>query len=120
MSSSKNIFLPSQGQLFDQQNGNMTSAMNPKSVSSTTTRLVAPRPFYRSQITPEPFDYTNNTRREADQLQYIQNFPQRRLSVNQINGKITFTRSYLIDLSIFQNSHVHVYSSGLFVNDKSK
>ena len=107
-SSSKNIFLPSQGQLFDQQNGILTSTMNPN--SSSTTRLVAPRPFYRSQITPDPFDYSNNTRREADQLQYIQNFPQRRLSVNQINGKIKSISSH----SLFFCPRC------LFANDKLK
>jgi hypothetical protein len=88
--SSKNIFTQSQGQLFDQQNGIVTPKMNLGRHSpgpSSTTRIVAPRPFYRSQITPDPFDYSNNSRRQADRQQYLQNQLQRRSSAHQINGK---------------------------------
>ncbi|CAF4332454.1 unnamed protein product, partial [Rotaria magnacalcarata] len=53
------------------------------SSSSTTTRIVGPRPFYRSRVTPDPFDYTNNDRQEND---YQENVSQRRYSVNQINA----------------------------------
>jgi hypothetical protein len=90
MSSSKNIFIPSQGQLFNQKNSILTPIMNTGRHSpspSSTTRIITPRPFYRSQITPDPFDYSNNSRRQADQQQYIQNQPQRRYSAHQINGK---------------------------------
>ena len=101
-SSSKNIFPPNQGQLFDQQNGIMTPPLvkSPSITTTTATRLVAPRPFYRSQITPDPFDYSNTSRREADQLQYVQNTPQRRFSVNQINGK---TKNILCILHTYDN-----------------
>jgi hypothetical protein len=91
--SSKNIFTQKQGQLFDQQNGILTPPMNigrhspGPSSSPSTTRIFAPRPFYRSQVTPDPFDYSNNTRRQADQQQYVQDTPQRRYSAHQINGK---------------------------------
>jgi len=89
-SSSKNIFTQSQGHLFDQQNGTLTPTMDLGRHSpgpSSTTRIIAPRPFYRSQVTPDPFDYSNNSRRQADQQQYVQNQPQRRYSAHQIDGK---------------------------------
>lgn len=54
---------------------------------SSKTRIVGPKPFYRSQVTPDPFDYTNNNRRENDYQQYLPNQSQRRYSVNQLNGK---------------------------------
>ncbi len=54
---------------------------------SSTTRIIAPRPFYRSQVTPDPFDYSNNSRRQADQQQYVQSPLQRRYSAHQINSK---------------------------------
>jgi hypothetical protein len=88
--SSKNIFTQNQGPLFDQKNGILNPTMNIGRHSpgpSSTTRILAPRPFYRSQVTPDPFDYSNNTRRQADQQQYVQNSPQRRYSAHQINGK---------------------------------
>jgi hypothetical protein len=91
--SSKNIFTQNQGQLFHQQNGILTPIMNIGRQSpgpSSTTRLIAPRPFYRSQVTPDPFDYSNNSRRQADQQQYVENPLQRRYSVQQINGKFSF------------------------------
>jgi hypothetical protein len=90
--SSKRPFVQNQAQLFNRQNGTLTQTMNvgrnsPGPSSSTTTRIVAPRPFYRSQVTPDPFDYSNNSRREADNQQNLQNRPQRRYSAHQINGK---------------------------------
>ncbi len=54
---------------------------SPSPSSSTTTRIVTPRPFYRSQVTPDPFDNSNHNRREVDQ-------PQRRYSAHHINGKM--------------------------------
>ncbi len=98
MSSSKNIFIPSQGQLFNQKNSILTPIMNTGRHSpspSSTTRIITPRPFYRSQITPDPFDYSNNSRRQADQQQYIQNQPQRRYSAHQINGKKKTNKLFL-------------------------
>lgn len=91
--SSKNTFVQSQAQFLNRQNsnGNSNSPMNINRQSpgvpssSTATRIVGPRPFYRSKITPDPFDYTNNTRLQNDNQQYVHN--QRRYSVNQINGK---------------------------------
>jgi hypothetical protein len=88
-SSSKNIFTQSQAQLSDRQNGILTPIMNlghPSSGPSSTTRIIAPRPFYRSQITPDPFDYSNTNRRQADHQQHLPNQSQRRYSANQING----------------------------------
>lgn len=65
-STSKNIFPLNLTQLFDQQNAMPTSNISRQSPlsSSTTTRLLTTRPFYRSQVTPDPFDYSNNYRRE--------------------------------------------------------
>ena len=91
--SSKSPFVQNQAQLFNRQNDTLTPIMNigrhspVPSSSSTTTRIVAPKPFYRSQVTPDPFDYSNNSRRQADHQQYLQNQPQRRYSAHQINGK---------------------------------
>jgi hypothetical protein len=102
--SSKRPFVQNQAQLFNQQNGTLTPTMNvgrnSPGPSSSTTRIVAPRPFYRSQVTPDPFDYSNNSRREADHQQDLQNRPQRRYSAHQINGKkktkakLIFQRSF--------------------------
>jgi len=88
-SSSKHIFIQSQAQLLDRQNDILTSTMNSDrhSPSPSTTRIIAARPFYRSRVTPDPYDYSNNSRREADDQQYRQNQPQRRSSAHQINGK---------------------------------
>ena len=89
-SASKNLFPQNQGQLFDQQNGILTPTMNIGHHSpspSSTTRIIAPRPFYRSQVTPDPFDYSNYSRRQADQQQYVQNRSHRRNSAHQINSK---------------------------------
>jgi uncharacterized membrane protein len=92
LSSKNNTFVQSQAQYFNRQNSNLTSPMNTtpysSGPSSTTTRIIGPKPFYRSRVTPDPFDYTNNDRRENDYQQYLQNPSQRRYSVNQINGKI--------------------------------
>ncbi|CAF4241192.1 unnamed protein product, partial [Rotaria sordida] len=48
-------------------------------------RIVGPKPFYRSQITPDPFDYTNNYRQQNDYQQSRQHPFQRRFSFNQTN-----------------------------------
>ncbi len=91
LSSKNNTFVQSQAQYFDQQNSTLPSPMNINRHSpgppSTTTRIIGPKPFYRSQVTPDPFDYTNNNRRENSYQQYVQNPSQRRYSVNQINSK---------------------------------
>ncbi|CAF5204481.1 unnamed protein product, partial [Rotaria magnacalcarata] len=73
-SSKNNTFVQSQAQHFNRQNNSsLNSPMNINnrqssglSSSSTTTRIVGPRPFYRSRVTPDPFDYTNNDRQEND------------------------------------------------------
>ncbi len=91
LSSKNNTFVQSQAQYFNRQNSNSTSPMNVSRCSpgpsSTTTRIIGPKPFYRSRVTPDPFDYTNNDRRQNDYQQHLQNKSQRRYSVNQINGK---------------------------------
>ena len=57
MSSSKNIFTPNLTQLFDQQNAISTNNIARQSpVSTTGTHLISTRPFYRSRVTPDPFD----------------------------------------------------------------
>lgn len=89
LSSKNNTFVQNQAQYFNRQNSSLTSPMNinnnlTSGLSNTTTRIVGPRPFYRSRVTPDPFDYTNNDRRQTD---YDQNLSQRRYSANQINGK---------------------------------
>jgi uncharacterized membrane protein len=94
LSSKNNTFVQSQAQYFNRQNSNLTSPMNISrhspgpSSTTTTTRIIGPKPFYRSQVTPDPFDYTNNNRRENNYQQYLQDQSQRRYSVNQVNGKI--------------------------------
>ncbi|CAF0757061.1 unnamed protein product [Adineta ricciae] len=60
------------------------------SPSPATIRLISPRPFYRSQITPDPFDYSNN----ANNNQPYQ--LQRQYSANQISGSPVST-SYFSD-----------------------
>ena len=60
---------------------------SPGPPSTSTTRIMGPRPFYRSRVTPDPFDYSNNDRRQNDYQQYLQTQSQRRNSVNQLNGK---------------------------------
>jgi uncharacterized membrane protein len=92
LSSKNNTFVQSQAQYFNRQNSNSTSPMNlnrhsPGPQSTTATRIIGPKPFYRSRVTPDPFDYTNNDRRQNDYEQYLPNQSQRRYSVNQINGK---------------------------------
>jgi hypothetical protein len=91
LSSKNNTYVQNQAQYFSRQNSNLTSPMNASrhspGPSSTTTRIIGPKPFYRSQVTPDPFDYTNNNRRQNDYQQNLQNQSQRRYSVNQINGK---------------------------------
>ena len=86
LSSKNQTFVQSQAQYFNRQNGNSTSPMNisrqSPGPSTNTTRMIGPKPFYRSQITPDPFDYMNNNRQ-----QYLPNQSQRRYSVNQVNGK---------------------------------
>ena len=81
--------MQNQAQLLDRENDILTSPMNfdRHSPSPATTRIVAVRPFYRSRVTPDPYDYSNNSRRQADDQQYHQNQPQRRFSAHQINGK---------------------------------
>lgn len=54
--------------------------------TSTATRIVGPKPFYRSRVTPDPYDYSNYHRRENDSQQYRQSPLTRRGSVNQIEG----------------------------------
>ncbi|CAF4558430.1 unnamed protein product [Rotaria magnacalcarata] len=55
---------------------------------SSTTHIVVPRTFYRSQTTPDRFDSLSNNR------QYIQSLQQRRFSANQINDS-SLSNSYL-------------------------
>ncbi|CAF0997804.1 unnamed protein product [Adineta steineri] len=90
LSSKNNTFVQSQAPYFNRQDSNLTLPMNANryspSPTSTTTRIVGPKPFYRSQVTPDPFDYTNNNRRQIDNQLYLQNQPQRRFSVNQMNA----------------------------------
>ena len=92
--SSKTLSAQNQGQLFDPPHATLASIMNfgrhSPGPSSSTTRILAPRPFYRSQRTPDPFDYSNHTRRQADQQEYVENPPQRRNSAHQIDGKCKF------------------------------
>jgi len=92
LSSKNNTFVPSQAQYFNRQNGHLTSPMNlnrrsPGPSSTTTTRIIGPKPFYRSRVTPDPYDYTNHHRRENDYQQYLGNQHARRGSVNQLEGK---------------------------------
>ncbi|CAF3977976.1 unnamed protein product [Rotaria sordida] len=78
-----------QTQYFNRQNSTLNSPMNinrqSPSPSSIATRIVGPKPFYRSQITPDPFDYTNNYRQQNDYQQSRQHPFQRRFSFNQTN-----------------------------------
>ena len=91
LSSKTNTFVQSQAQYFNRQNSTLNSPMNinrqPPSPSSTSTRIIGPKPFYRSQITPDPFDYTNNYRQQNDYQQSRQSPLQRCFSFNQTNGK---------------------------------
>lgn len=95
LSSKNSTFAPSQANYFNRQNSNLTSPMNlnrhspgpPSTTMSTATRIVGPKPFYRSRVTPEPYDYSNYHRRENDSQQYRQSPLTRRSSVNQIEGK---------------------------------
>ncbi|CAF0904097.1 unnamed protein product [Rotaria sp. Silwood1] len=89
LSSKNNTFVQSQAQYFNRQNNNSNLPMNinrqSPNLSSTATRIIGPKPFYRSQITPDPFDYTNNHRQQSDYQQSRQNQSQRRFSFNQTN-----------------------------------
>ena len=62
----------------------MSNGIEMYSSSNSATRIRGPKPFYRSRITPDPFDYSNETRRQTDYPAYAQ----RRLSFNQTNGKV--------------------------------
>ncbi|CAF0782119.1 unnamed protein product [Adineta ricciae] len=92
LSSENNTFVQTQTPFFNRYDANSTLPMSftrcsPVSTSSSAaTRIVGPKPFYRSQVTPDPFDYTNNHRRQVDYQQYLPNPSQRRLSINQINA----------------------------------
>ncbi|CAF3944203.1 unnamed protein product [Rotaria sp. Silwood1] len=89
LSSKTNTFVQSQAQYFNRQNSTLNSPMNVNrqspSPSSTSTRIIGPKPFYRSQITPDPFDYTNNCRQQNDYQQSRQSPLQHRFSFNQTN-----------------------------------
>ncbi|CAF1103030.1 unnamed protein product [Rotaria sordida] len=89
LSSKTNTFVQRQTQYFNRQNSTLNSPMNinrqSPSPSSIATRIVGPKPFYRSQITPDPFDYTNNYRQQNDYQQSRQHPFQRRFSFNQTN-----------------------------------
>ncbi|CAF1103454.1 unnamed protein product [Rotaria sp. Silwood1] len=88
-SSSKDIFIQNSEQKNDQSQLKMNfDHPSSNQLSSSTTRIFVPRPFYRSQITPDPFDYSNNNQ------QYLQNRIQRRFSTNQINDS-PLSNSYL-------------------------
>ncbi|CAF1223435.1 unnamed protein product [Rotaria sordida] len=97
--SSKEIFTQNQEERSDRPKLILTPIMNfdhhsPGQLSSSTTRIIVPRPFYRSQMTPDPFDYSNNNRQLSDHQQYLQNRLQRRFSTNQINDS-SLSNSYL-------------------------
>ena len=97
-SPSKNIFPPNPAQLFDPQNAMSTinisrqSSLPSTSSNSTTTRLVSTRPFLRSQVTPDPFDYSNSYRRE----QSITNPIQRRYSSGKEYARALFLNFEII------------------------
>ena len=61
--------------------------------TSTATRIIGPKPFYRSRITPDPFDYSNSDRRQNDYQHYLPSQSHRRNSVNQMNGKKSNSRN---------------------------
>lgn len=91
-SSSKEIFPENQKQQFDGSNVILTPIMNFDSqpqnqLPTSTTRIIIPRPFYRSRLTPDRFDTFSSNRQTIDKP------PQRRYSVNQINGN--FERKHL-------------------------
>ena len=102
LSSKHNTFVQSQAQYFNRQNSDLNLQMNINrhspapspslSPATTTTHIIGPRPFYRSRVTPDRFDYTNNNQRENDYRQYLQNRSQRRFSINQINGETQIKR----------------------------
>lgn len=84
MSSSKNN-LP---QLFDQQNA--ISSLNIAPISSTGTHLISARPFYRSRVTPDPFD---------DQREQVISHPiQRRYSSGKKISSITCLFNILLSM----------------------
>lgn len=92
LSSKNNTFVSNQAQNFNRQNSNLTSPMNlnrhsPGPPSSTATRIIGPKPFYRSRVTPDPYDYTNHHRQENDYQQHLENQFPRRGSVTQADGK---------------------------------
>ena len=91
LSSKKNSSIPIEGQLFHSIVAKSTglSMNNPRASpdrSNVTTRIVGPRPFYRSRMTPEPFDYTNHLRRKNDSSENRPSNPQRRYSANFSQG----------------------------------
>jgi len=88
LSSKTNTFSPNQVQYFTRQNSNSPLPMNFNIYPSNTPRTYGPKPFYRSRVTPEPFDYTNQHRQENN------SHSQRRYSVNQINGKKMNHKNY--------------------------
>lgn len=105
LSSKKNLFVQSQGH-YSTPTPSVTGNTNPNlfrrslvsspSPSSPTTTLIrGPKPFYRSRVTPDPFDYSNSTRRQSDSSDYAQPSSQRRFSVNQLNGTSKFSCSDL-------------------------
>ncbi|CAF2814343.1 unnamed protein product [Rotaria sp. Silwood2] len=115
-SSPKETFTQNQEQRSDQPQLILTPIMSfnhnsPSQLSSSTTRIIVPRPFYRSQITPDPFEYSNNNRQLSDYQQYLQNRPQRRFSAHQINDS-SLSNSYLSEQerfspTILMHPHYH-------------
>ncbi|CAF4368114.1 unnamed protein product [Rotaria socialis] len=90
---SKEFLTENQQQCSDRPKAILTPIMNLDRQSqgqlpSSTTHIVVPRTFYRSQITPDRFDSLSNNR------QYIQSPQQRRFSASQINGS-SLSNSYL-------------------------
>ena len=82
MSSSQNTFASNQPTFVTRPNATWTMNVGRQSPNSSstmnTTRIVAPRPFYRSQITPDRFESSTHDPRT------------RRYSGQQINGKDPF------------------------------
>lgn len=95
----KGPIVENQGQQFQTiWKNSISSQTNPSTLPSHTsaaTRLRGPKPFYRSRITPDPFDYSNETRRQNDYPDYVQ----RRFSFCQNNGKISSLSVFIFDQS---------------------
>ena len=97
LSSKKNLFVQNQGH-YSTPTPSVTGNTNPNlfrrslvsspsaSSATSTTLIRGPKPFYRSRVTPDPFDYSNSIRRQSDSSDYAQPSSQRRYSVNQLNG----------------------------------